>query len=233
MKKHLLTGLIMLAACVCASAGDVAAFVDLGISSDGKTYVFGEYGKTDQKFQGYAEIYAVDIEKNDFVDGKVFKTNPSSQTVSKSGKATYDDLYSKVSWALKKFDCKPVCPEQVLFIRQDGKVKNSEIVFKDFEGSTVEQSVFYYIDIVKNVEKNGDKAVSSFFISLEKKDSNGHVISRNVVGNPQIKRKGVMDYEINRIMTDASGRNLVFVIEKTLQDDTGPSIRYMVETVRL
>ncbi len=52
-------------------AGDAAAFSDIGFSEDGRTYIFGEYGKTDLSFQAYAEIYAVDVAEfyDDAVEG--------------------------------------------------------------------------------------------------------------------------------------------------------------------
>ena len=37
------------------------------------------------------------------------------------------------------------------------------------------------------------------------------VLSRNTVGNPGTKRKGVTGYKIDKIFSDRSGRNLVFV----------------------
>lgn len=233
MKKLILCGLVILSACFWAFAGDVAAFVDLGISSDGKAYVFAEYGKTDKLYQGYAEIYAVDIAKNDFISGGVFRTKPSGATVSKSGKLVFDELFSKANWWLKKYDCKPVSGDNILYVSDGAKKGDCEIVFKDYEGSTVEQSVFYHINLVKNIESNSAGIYSSFFITLEKKDENGRIISRNVIGNPDIKRKDVSGYKIDRIFSDASGRNLVFVVEKQLKDSNGISIRYMVETVHL
>lgn len=233
MKKLLLSGVILLAAGVHLFAGDAAAFVDLGISKDGSTYAFAEYGKTDNQFQGYAEIYTVDIAKNDFVNGEVFKTNPSASTVSKSGKTVYDELFKKAEWKLRKYDFQPAAVDNLLYVRDDKKAGESEIVFKDFEGSTVEQSVFYHIKLVKTLEGSGKALRSSFFITLEKKDGDGTVLSRNIVGSPDIKRKEVLDYRIDRIFSDKSGRNLVFVIEKTLADVKGNSIRYMVETIRL
>lgn len=233
MKKLLLSGLALFFAAVHCFAGDAAAFVDLGISSDGRTYVFGEYGKTDKTFQGYAEIYAVDIEKNDFVSGEVFKTNPSAATKSKSGKAVFEELFDKAAWKLRKYDFKPAPADNLLYVRDDRKLGESEIVFKDFEGSTVEQSVYYHIHLAKTVEGSGEGLRSSFFITLEKKDGDGNVISRNIVGSPDIKRKKVTDYRIDRIFSDKSGRNLVFVVEKTVADVNGASIRYMVETIRL
>ena len=233
MKKLLLSGIILLSAGLCSFAGDAAAFVDLGISSDGRTYAFGEYGKTDKLYQGYAEIYTVDIKKNDFVSGEVFRTNPSANTSSKSGKALFDELMDKAAWKLRKYDFKPALTDNLLYVRDDKKAGESEIVFKDFEGSTVERSVYYHIKLAKTVDGKGENLRSSFFITLEKKDDGGNVISRNVVGSPDIKRKKVTDYRIDRIFSDKSGRNLVFVVEKTLLDVNGSSIRYMVETIHL
>lgn len=233
MKKLLLSGVIFIAAAIAAFAGDVAAFVDLGLSSDGKTYVFAEYGKTDHNFQGYAEIYTVDIAKNDFINGGIFRTLPSAATASKSGKEVYDELYSKASWYLKRYNLKKADTDNLLYVRDESKPSDSEIVFKDFEGSTADRSIFYHIKLEKNVTGSGSDLKSAFFISLEKQDENGRVISRNVVGSPDIKRKLVTDYIIDRIFSDKSGRNLVFVVEKKLADSSGTSIRYMVETIHL
>lgn len=232
MKRLALSGIIF-AATLGVFAGDAAAFVDIGISQDGRTYAFAEYGKTDKTFQGYAEIYTVDIEKNDFVAGEIFRTNPSNATNAKSGKAVFEELYDKANWKLRKYDFKPAPVDNLLYVRDDQKEGESEIIFKDFEGSTNEQSVFYHIKLAKTVFGSGTNLRSSFFITMEKKDGEGNVISRNIVGSPDIKRKQVTDYRIDRIFSDKTGRNLVFVIEKTLSDVNGVSIRYMVETIRL
>ena len=234
MKKRLFVGAFMLAAASFGGfAGDVAAFVDLGLSSDGTTYVFGEYGKTDKKFQGYAEIYAVDIASNSFVDGGVFKTVPSSSTASKSGKSVFEDLQGKASWYLKKYNLKQVSPKNLLYVCDETKSPMSEIVFKDFDGSTSEKSVFYHIQLSKNVEGSGKNVSSSFYITMERKDEGGNVLGRNMVGSPDVKRKGVAEYKIDRIFSDDMRKNLIFVVEKTVKDDSGTSIRYMVETVKL
>ena len=111
--------------------------------------------------------------------------------------------------------------------------EGTEIVFKDFEGSSSEQSVFFHIKLTPAFEGSGTQVRSSFVIDLERKNENGDLLSHNTVGNPGIKRKGVSSYKIDRIFSDASGRNLVFVIEKRMEDKNGTSIRYMVETIRL
>lgn len=232
MKKQLLFLLSLFVSISFSFAGDAAAFVDLGISEDGKTYVFAEYGKTDKNFEGYAEIYCVDIEKNDWIDGGVFRTLPSSATVKKSGKEVFEELFKKCSYALKKYNLKKADPDNLLFTREIPS-STGEIVFKDFEGSTVEKSVYYHIQLIKNVEGKGSETRSSFFITLEKRDESGALISKDIVGNPDIKRKGVTNYTINRIFSDKTGRNLVFVVEKEIENESGTCIRYMVETIRL
>lgn len=234
MKKQLFCGLFALATTFFAFAGDAAAFVDVGFSTDGKTYVFGEYGKTDRYFQAYAELYAVNVEKNDYVSGEVFRTKPSSETSGFSGQEIYDALSRRAEWKLSKYACTPVAPENILYVREDEtKDATAEISFKDFEGSTAENEIFYYVRLIPFYEGKGQNSHSSFFISLEKKDSNGKVLSKNIVGSPDIKRKGVVEYKISRIVSDVSGHSIVFVIEKTVADESGSSIRYMVETIRL
>ncbi len=233
MRKQLFVGTLMLAALFGGFAGDVAAFVDLGLSGDGKTYVFGEYGKTDKKFQGYAEIYAVDIASNKFVDGGVFRTAPSVSTTSKSGKSVFEDLQGKASWYLKKYDLKQIPTKNLLYVCDEAKSPVSEIVFKDFDGSSPEKSVFYHVQLSNSVEGSGKNVRSSFFIKMEKKDEGGNVLSRSTIGSPDLKRNGVSGYKIDRIFSDEARRNLIFVVEKTVKDDSGTSIRYMVETVKL
>jgi predicted secreted protein len=63
-------------------------------------------------------------------------------------------------------------------------------------------------------------------------DVNGALIERKTVGNPDFLRSGVSEYKIIKIFTDINGHSLIFLVEKTVIDDTGFSIRYMVETMR-
>ena len=60
-----------------------------------------------------------------------------------------------------------------------------------------------------------------------------NILFQKKVGTPDYKRSGISGYRITRIFSDQSGKNLVFVIEKFQEDETGTSIRYMVETLSL
>lgn len=82
------------------------------------------------------------------------------------------------------------------------------------------------------MEGKGKNVASKFYINVVRKDENGNILSSLKVGTPDFKRKGISGYTIDKIFTDASGKSLVFVVQKKLVDNTGTSIRYMVETCR-
>lgn len=215
-------------------AGDAAVFKDIGFSEDGLTYIFAQYGKTDKKYEAWAEIYTVDIVSNDFRRGEVYKKSPARSTVSVSGKKAYEDLYAASKSKFSKYSCIPYSAENLLYVRQsDEKGAAEEIVFKDFDNSFGDNEVYYKIKLVPTYEGRGSAVQSKFYISLRKTDSRGDVLLSKTLGTPDFKRKGITNYRIDRIFSDESGKSLIFVIEKTLEDDTGVSIRYMVEAIRL
>lgn len=233
MKKSLICGLFLVLGLSCVSAGDVASFVDKGFSEDGKYYIFGQYGVTDKKFQAYAEIYQVDIAANDYVDNGVFKTKPSAVTADKNGRDVYDALEAKSFYYFKDIKSETANPDHVLYILDDvNKTGTDEIIFQDFRGSDLENPNTYEIKLIPTVYGTGKNCKSSFYIMLEKKDADGNVITSQKIGSPDIVRKGISNYKIEKIFCDKSEQNLIFVIEKILEDDTGISIRYMVEAAK-
>ena len=234
MKKSFVCSLILIMGLSALFAGDVATFVDKGFSADGKYYVFGQYGKTDKKFQGWAEIYQVDIAKNDYVDSGVFKTKATAATASKNGKDLYEALESKNAGYLNSLNCKKANPDHVLYILDDvHKSGTDEIIFKDFRSAPVDNQISYRITLVPSISGKGKNAKSSFYIKLEKFDADGYVLSTQKIGSPDIVRHGVTNYKIERIFCDDSEQNLIFVIEKHFEDDAGLSVRYMVEAAKI
>ena len=231
MKKALIAGFVFFAAGI-SFAGDAAAFKDIGFSNDGKIYVFGQYGKTDVKFQPYAEIYTIDVEKNEYVPGGVFKNlEPNSM---RSGSQVYDELLAKHYTDLKRYDCKSACPDDVLYILENEKKKGvEEIEFKNYGDDVESKRLTYNVRLVPTFYGRGKDLRSSFYIDLKLRDNSGNVLRSYKVGSPDIKRSGVSDYKIVRIFRDEKKSGLVFVVEKIVEDSTGSSIRYMVETVKL
>ena len=233
--KRIISFALCVSLCYAAlSAGDVATFVDKGFSEDGKYYVFGQYGRTDKKYQGWAEIYQVDIAKNDWVDGGVFKINPTAVTADKAGVEVYEALEGKNYYYLRDLKCKVADADRVLYILDDvNKTGTDEIVFTDFNNSTVDSPNTFHIQLVPTINGKGKSVKSSFYIWVEKKDADGNTISKTKVGSPDVVRSGISNYKIERIMCDPSQTNFIFVIEKIQEDDTGISIRYMVEAAKI
>ena len=233
MKKSFVCTMILALGLSALSAGDVATFVDKGFSEDGKYYVFGQYGKTDKKFQGWAELYQVDISANDYTDNGVFITKPSAVTADKNGREVFEALEGKSYYYFKDLKCEVADIDQVLYILDDvNKSGTDEIVFKDFRSADLEKADVYNIKLYPTVNGKGKNARSSFYIMLEKRDAEGQLLLSRKIGSPNITRKGVTNYKIERIFCDKSGKNLIFVIEKMMEDDTGTSIRYMVEAAK-
>lgn len=233
MKKSVIFSLILAFGLTALSAGDVATFVDKGFTSDGRYYLFGQYGKTDKNFQGWAEIYQVDISENDYVDKGVFKTKPSAVTSGKGGKEVYEALEAKSYYYLQNLKTETANPDRILYILDDVNKKGTdEIVFKDFRGSEIENPNTYHIQLVPTMRGAGKNVKSSFYINLDIKNGEGKTLRSYQIGSPDIERKGVTSYKIERIFCDKSEQNLIFVIEKMIEDDTGTSIRYMVEAAK-
>ncbi len=234
MKKTLVCTLVMVLGLSALCAGDVATFVDKGFSEDGKYYVFGQYGKTDKKFQGWAELYQVDIAANDYTDNGVFKTKPSAVTAGKNGRDVFEALEGKSFYYFKDLKCETANMDHVLYILDDvNKVGTDEIVFTDFNNSTVDSPNTFHIQLVPTINGTGKNVKSSFYIWVEKKDADGNTISKTKVGSPDVVRSGISNYKIERIMCDPTEKNFIFVIEKIQEDDTGISIRYMVEAAEI
>ena len=234
MKKLMVCGMLGIFAAFASFAGDSAVLVDNGFSADGNYYIFGQYGKIDKKFQGWAEIYTVDVLKNDYVDNEVYRVKPSAVTFDKTGKEVYESLAGKNYLLIKKYNCAQNSPEQILYIREEEKKAGTdEIEFKDFISSVSDDQAYYKVVLVPTVSGEGINVKSSFYINLEKLDSKGAVLASQRIGNPGITRKGVKNYKIERIVCDKTGKKLVFIVEKTMEDKTGINIRYMIETARL
>lgn len=233
-KKFFLASICILCTAFFLFAGDVAEFKDLGFSEDGTKYSFAQYGIEDKSFQAWAEIYVVDIPSNNFVKNGVFSTKASVQTASKTSMTVFQELYDKNKAFIERYAKKRASIDKTLYIRANESKDAGEIIrFKDYEKITSKDDVTYSLQRIIHKTGSGEKTESSFYINLEKIDANGVVIATQLIGTPQLKRKGVLDYTIERVFVDESGKNLIIIVEKKIYDPRGSSIRYMVEAAEL
>lgn len=224
VKKTLLTVLISLFS-LSVFCGDLATFVDLGFSKDGKKYMFGQYGVTDSEIQGYAEIYIVDVEKNEYVEGGVFRRLPSKETEGKDGKGLFNMLISAADGKAKAMGIDYSDTGKPLFVLADAADEGKNISFRDFE-----KKRNFEMNLKSSIYGKDSKVLSSFYIDTRIFDEYGNEIFSGKVGNPDYQRKNVSDYEIRRVITNKTGNSVVCIIEKKEYDRNGPSSRFMVET---
>lgn len=230
-KKHFCIILLIAARAACLWAGDTATFVDLGFSPDGKTYVFGQYGIQARTLRPWADIYLVDVPKNDFVSGgRISYTHDAPAMAGQDGSGALYRLISRNAALTERYSINFLLQGQVLYIAVDGKEssdKGESIEFRDFE-----QGASYKASMISATEGSGASLVSSFCISLERTGRDGSTKSYTV-GNPMIKRPLIASYYIRKVMVPPEGGSVIFVIETRKQGDSGRDIRYMVEALKL
>lgn len=238
---------------------DTARFNDMGFSPNGLQYLFGQYGEllqTDGSTKGYAEFFAVDTAKNEYIKDGVFKINASYKTSGMSGESVFDELVAGKDSFISSYNIPAESNSVVLyhvssnieftdfgtvgFLSSDkidrdavsSPIYKDVVEFRDFANPSTDEVETYKVRLNEFVEGKGKNAESSFYLIVEQRTSSGK--KRNfLAGNPKLKRKGVTGYRLNRVLRDSSGKTLVFVIEKQVEESFGPSVRFMVETVRL
>jgi predicted secreted protein len=229
-KKHFSIMILLTACTVCLWAGDIATFVDLGFSPDGKTYLFGQYGIQAKTLRPWAELCLVDVPKNEFVpNGRISYVHDTSAAASQDGSGALYSLISRNNTLTNRYGINFLLQGQLLYIATDnsGPANERTIEFRDFE-----QSASYKASLVPATEGSGASLKSSFYITLERTAPDGSKKSYTV-GNPQIKRPLIASYHIRQVMTAPRDGSVIFVVETEQQDVNGQNIRYMVETLQL
>ncbi|MCA1949002.1 MAG: DUF2259 domain-containing protein [Treponema sp.] len=250
MYKRLFIIIITFAICFngIAWAGDAATFVDLGFSSDGHYYTFAQYGVESITLKPWAEIFLVDVPKNNFVpNGKLTYTHTAPIIQGQDGTGALYTLLAANGPLFKKYSIDFLRQSRPLYLSMDSKAATSEkestsgsaagtssgtpigeqIQFRDFESGDS-----YTASLVSLVEGTGNDLKSSFFINLERTKSDNSK-KKYVVGTPSIKRPLIASYRICRVMIAPKDGSMIFVIEMTKRTSSGLDIRYMVEALRL
>jgi len=207
-------------------AGDTASFVDLGFSPDGKTYMFAQYGVQSNTLKPWADLFVVDVPRNNFVSGGRISLVHDSPVVSgQDGSGALYRIIAGNAALAEKYRINYCFQGQPLYVNLENGNPAGTIEFRDFESGAS-----YKASLVSTTEGSGAGLKSSFFINLERTGRDG---SRKTytVGTPQLKRPLISSYRIRKVMIAPHDGSMILVIEMRRQDDS--SIRYMVEAVRL
>jgi len=229
-KKTIIVIFIILLTSVSALwAGDTAVFVDLGFSQDGRTYMFGQYGVLSPSLRPWADIFIVDVARNNFVqNGRITQTQDTAIRAGQDGSGILHQLVSANANLTRQHQINFQNQGLPLYISRDldPAPRGETISFRDFLSGRS-----YTAQLIPTITGSGQNISSRFHINLNVTMANGQ--TRNyTVGTPEFVRPRIAQYNIKRVLIDASGNSMIFVIEMKRVADNGFDIRYMVEAVR-
>jgi predicted secreted protein len=212
------------------SAGDVASFVDLGFSENGRTYMFAQYGVNEQTLLPWAELFIVDIASNTFVPGgRLSYKHDKPVALGQDGSAALLRVVSHNNGIIRKYRSNLMRQGIPLFISlQDVRDSGGhKIDFRDFE-----RGVYYNAALKTIIYGSGSDIRSSFFINLSSITGMG-AQKTYIVGSPAVRRPGVTTYSIKKAIVSPDRSAMILVIEMTLLSGNGADIRYMIEALSL
>jgi predicted secreted protein len=231
-KTAILSGMVLLAFSLWA--GDTASFVDLGFSPDGQVYMFAQYGVQTSTLRPWADLFAVDVPRNDFVSGgKLSYIHESPVMAGQDGSGAFFRLLSRNGALADQNKVTFMNQGKPLYISlENGDVpsdgaRSPGIEFRDFGKGDNYRAV-----LVPYTEGTGANLKSSFYIELERTAANGSRKSYTI-GTPGVKRPLIASYKIKKVIVAPREGSIIFVIETHRQADSGYDVRYMVEALKL
>jgi len=229
-KKTFLCAVVLFICTPVLRAGDSAAFVDLGFSPDGKTFMFAQYGVQSGTLKPWADLFVVDVARNNFVSGgRISYIHDAPVVAGNDGSGALYRLIARNSALADQYRINYLNMGQPLYIAINGASTSpgETIEFRDFASGNS-----YRANLVPYTEGEGQNLKSSFFINLECNTAAGGKRAYTV-GTPQIKRPLINEYRIRKVMIAPHDGSMIFVIEMKRLAGSGFDIRYMVEAVRL
>lgn len=228
MNRKVLTLLLIIICSVPVFAGDVADYVNLGFSDNSEYYMFGLYGIDYKSSNPYAEIYTVDVSGNKFAEnGVCAKVYSVDLQAGQDGSGALFNLLEEKNSQLAGFEVNHLNKGRIVYLLINGAEPKDSLEFRDFQNNGK-----YKVSLVQQRFGTDKEPSASFHIMLTVTNSSLNT-SVYTIGLPDYKRKDVLKYRIKQVGFAPDEKSLVFVVEKEILDGAGPSIRYMVETVKL
>ncbi|MDR2542981.1 MAG: DUF2259 domain-containing protein [Treponema sp.] len=229
-KKVIFISIFILTSVSALWGGDTAIFVDLGFSPDGRMYMFGQYGVLSPSLRPWAEIFVVDVARNNFVqNGRASFTQNTPIRAGQDGSGVFHQLLSNNTSIVSRHNINFQNQGLPLYISRNDNLpsRGEKITFRDFLSGNR-----YNAQLIPTIHGSGQNVRSQFYISLDVTSPNGQV-KNYTVGTPNFIRQGVAQYNFKNVIIDPAGGSVIFVIEMRRVAASGFDIRYMVEAVRL
>jgi len=223
-RRLALIGALILLAARAIPAGDVAQFVNLGFSNDGKYFMFGQYGVAETSSAAWADTFIVDVRANAFASKATQKFAGSNPV--DPGSNGLGALLNALAVGLprtKQLRIDHLSTGRLLYVLLDGAQAADTLEFRDFQTGRS-----YKVALAQTPSADGG-ASYSIAVTVTDKDGKARAFT---AGDPSFTRSGVKAYHIKQIVLSPDGGSLVFVVQKEEKDTKGSNIRYMVETAR-
>ncbi len=218
--------LFLIAATV--SAGDVAQFVNLGFSDDSDYFMFGQYGILGDSSRPFAEIYVVDVAKNNFVqDGVQRRVFDTAVSLGQDGSAALHRLLREEAPLGSNHGIDHLEQGRIIYVLIDGQAPLPRLSFRDFL-----RDVRYDVELLQDRRGSAEDVEAAFHIRLSV-DRGAAGTRSYTLGLPDYYREGVSRYLIRQILLTPDEDGIVFVVEMRRPASEGQDIRYMVETAPL
>ena len=226
-KKILLSACILLAAAA-AWSGDVAQFDNLGFSSDGRYFMFGQHGILEKTSYPYAELSIVDVPANAFTPQGVKKVSYTAAVEPGStGLGALLNALGDMAAQKRQYRIDHLVTGRLLYLLVDGVNPAETLEFRDFQAGTK-----YAVTLVQTAGTKDGAPAAAFSLKVTVTGRDGKA-NDYTVGTAGLARAGVKTYRVKQVVLGPDGAALVFVIQREEADGAGVNIRYMVETVRL
>jgi predicted secreted protein len=228
MAKTVLLSVCILLAAAVAWSGDVAQFDNLGFSSDGRYFMFGQHGILEKTSYPYAELAIVDVPANAFVPQGTKKVSYTKGVEPGStGLGALLNALGDMAAQKRQYRIDHLVTGRLLYLLVDGVNPAETLEFRDFQAATA-----YAVTLVQTPGSKDGSPSAAFSLKVSVTGRDG-ATKAYTVGNPALQRAGVKAYRVKQVILGPDGAALVFVIQRDEADAAGVNVRYMVETVRL
>ena len=217
--------LLLLSIALCAAAGDIALFENLGFSPDGRVFLFGQYGVSEEDSMPYADLYAVDVVNNSFVSNGVFQMAVERPlSLGQDGRGALFALLGEAQAIVDRYQVDHLSNGRPIYVLVDGEQPRERISFRDFNADNR-----YELVLLQDQRTSESGVEASFHIQFTViyPDDRSRTVT---VGRPGYYRENVEEYRITQVLLSPAEDAVIIVVEKHTPDG---SVRYMVETTPL
>lgn len=229
MKKSFLIAALLCRLLLSLYAGDRAEFVNLGFSSDGDLFMYGQYGVNSLNDGMFADLKVVELQtdtlRSDLGQSRLYRCMIYPEQTGRE--ALYESLkeYATDKGSLVTID--HLSTGRLLYKQIPGEKSDEGIMFRDFSSG-----IDYSIAVTQRSAGEGSEIKSSLVLSVYQDMDIGED-KRYSVGMMTGYMPGISGFQIKQVLLSPDSRFLLIVVQYEQYREDGNDVRYMVRSVEL